>query len=247
LFSREEEQVLMRRNQRIWQYLKQHRIVSIVAGQLAVILVLGSVLLGTTLGSSVLRAFAQAPCAKGDQVYSVASGDSLGTIAAQYNTSWQKLASYNHIANANMIYVNDHICIPNNVAKATGTPIVLGPQMALTGSTNTFPYGQCTWWADQRYFQLHGVYVPWQTNANAWQWSSRASDYNWSVSTVPVVGSIVVLQPGVQGAYSLGHVGVVESLSNGSAVVSNMNWGGSLDQVTDSQVQPGPGVSFISL
>ncbi|HEY7415701.1 MAG TPA: CHAP domain-containing protein, partial [Ktedonobacteraceae bacterium] len=45
---------------------------------------------------------------------------------------------------------------------------------AAVGTRNLFPYGQCTWWADQRYHQLHGVYVPWVINANAWQWVARA-------------------------------------------------------------------------
>lgn len=237
----------MRRNQRIWQYLKQQpRIVRIIAGQLVLVFVLGSALLGTTFGSSVIGAFAQASCAKGDQSHAVSSGETLSAIAARYNTSWQTLASYNHLANANKIQVNQNICIPGT-AKSTGTPITLGPQMALKGASNYFPYGQCTWWASQRYFQLHGVYVPWKSNANAWQWADRARDFDWHVSSKPKAGTIVVLQPGVQGAYGLGHVGVVESVHNGTATVSNMNWGGSATQVTDSQIRAGSGVSFISM
>src|SRR5436309_741561 len=38
------------------------------------------------------------------------------------------------------------------------------------GTSNPYPRGQCTWWADQRYHQIHGYYVPWRTNANAYQW-----------------------------------------------------------------------------
>jgi N-acetylmuramoyl-L-alanine amidase len=234
-------------NQWIGQYLKRHpHMVRAVAWQLVVTVILGLVLLGTTFGSSVLGAFAQAPCANGDQSYRVASGDTLGVIAARYNTNWQTLASYNHLANANMLQVNQNICIPGTT-RSPGTSLNSGPQTALTGSSNNFPYGQCTWWASQRYFQLHGVYVPWKTDANAWQWADRAHDYDWHVSSQPVVGAIVVLQPGVQGAYSLGHVGVVESLSNGTATVSNMNWGASPSQITDSQIYAGPGVSFISI
>jgi len=174
----------------------------------------------------------------------VASGDSLGTIAMRYNTTWQKLSSYNHIANSNMIYVYEHICI---AGKVNGSPThLLGAAPGVRGVANFFPYSQCTWWASQRYFQISGAYVPWKTNANAWQWVSRAYDYHWKVSGTPSTGSIVVLQPWVQGAYNLGHVGVVERVMNGRAIVSNMNWGAFPFQVSTSQIQPGPGVAFIS-
>lgn len=112
---------------------------------------------------------------------------------------------------------------------------------------NPFPYGECTWWADQRYYQLHDVFVPWHTNANAWQWTTRAFEFGWSVSAVPRVGDIMVLQPGVQGAYYVGHVAVVEHvLSGGRFIASSMNWGANRGGITDSQFYAGPGVSFIS-
>lgn len=112
---------------------------------------------------------------------------------------------------------------------------------------NPFPYGQCTWWADQRYYQLHRVFVPWHTNANAWQWTARASEFGWSVSAVPHIGDIMVLQPGVQGAYYMGHVAVVEQvLSDGRFMASSMNWGANRWGVSDAQFYAGPGVSFIS-
>ncbi len=115
-----------------------------------------------------------------------------------------------------------------------------------SGYGNFFPYGQCTWWANQRYHQLHGLFVPWKTNANAGQWKSRAYQFGWRVSHTPTVGSIIVLQPGVQGAYGLGHVGVVEQvLANGSVIVSQMNWGAHAGWVTETRFQSGPGVTFI--
>lgn len=118
---------------------------------------------------------------------------------------------------------------------------------ARVSGQNPFPYGQCTWWADQRYYQLHGVFVPWHTNANAWQWATRAYQFGWSVSVVPHVGDIMVLQPGIQGAYYMGHVAVVEQvLSSGRFVASSMNWGANRWSVTDTQFYAGPGVSFLS-
>ena len=109
---------------------------------------------------------AAAPCASSDQAYTVASGDTLGSIASRYNTTWQ--------------------------------------------------------------------------------WTDRAYQFGWHVSSSPVAGSIIDLQPWVQGAHGLGHVAFVEQLlSNGDVIASNMNWGANPTQVTDVQFSPGPGVTFL--
>jgi CHAP domain-containing protein len=116
------------------------------------------------------------------------------------------------------------------------------------GSKNLFPYGSCTWWANQRYFQLNGIYVPWRIQSNAWQWTIRAEEFGWNVSSYPVVGSIIDLQPRVQGASWAGHVAIVERiLSNGKVIASNMNWGAHPWQVTFIEFAPGPGVTFLYL
>lgn len=230
----------MRKYQRIWQYLKQHRVASIVVGHISVVAVLVLLLLGNTLGSQIFGAFAHAPCSSSDHTYIVVRGDTLGGIAGRYNTSWQRLAAYNRIPNPNLIYVNQTVCVPGS-----GFPSPGGPR-PIMGRGNFFPYGQCTWWASQRYYQLHGIYVPWTINSNAWAWSNRARDFHWSVSSSPMPGDIIDLQPWVQGAYGLGHVAVVESvLGNGHVIASNMNWGAYPWRVTYVNFVPGPGVSFI--
>ena len=88
--------------------------------------------------------------------------------------------------------------------------------------------------------------MPWHTRANAWEWAARAREFGWHVSSTPVVGAIIDLQPGVQGAFWLGHVAVVEKiLSNGHVIASNMSWGAYPWQVTYVEFTPGPGVTFI--
>lgn len=47
-----------------------------------------------------------------EEVYTVKSGDTLSAIARKYNTTYQKLAAYNGIANPNLIYVGQKIKIP---------------------------------------------------------------------------------------------------------------------------------------
>src|SRR5437763_10528300 len=187
----------MQTRQRIWHYLQQHRVASIVIGHVSVVGILGMLFLGNTLGMNIFGASAKSACSSGDHTYIVMNGDTLGDIATRFNTTWPQLASYNHITDPNLIYINQSICIPAKAQK--GPPPV-------KGSGNFFPQGQCTWWATQRYHQLHGVYVPWTTQSNAWQWRDRAKDFHWQVSSTPNVGDIVDLQPWVEGAYNLGHV-----------------------------------------
>ena len=49
-----------------------------------------------------------------ETVYTVVTGDTLSGIAAKYNTTYQKLAEYNGIANPNIIYAGQKIRIPGS-------------------------------------------------------------------------------------------------------------------------------------
>ena len=227
----------MQRLQRVWRYMQGHRLLSIVLGHVCVLLVLATVFCGEGLVSGLLGAFAQSHCAPGDGAYVVKGGDTLSGIATHYHTDWQSLAHYNHIANPNMIYAGETLCIPGTASS----------HQPVKGKGNYFPYGQCTWWANQRYHQLHGIYVPWLSQSNAWQWTDRARQFYWQVSSKPSPGAIINLQPWVQGAYGLGHVAVVERiLANGHVIASNMNWGSHPNKVTYVEFAPGRGVTFIS-
>jgi surface antigen len=118
--------------------------------------------------------------------------------------------------------------------------------MPPTGASNWFGSPWCTWWADERYHAFHGVYVPWSTQSDAWQWTARASQFGWSVATRASPGAIINLQPWVQGAYGSGHVAVVEQVySDGSVLASNTSWGANPSQVVYVHFYPGPGVTFI--
>jgi surface antigen len=257
----------------IWQFVVQHRVVSIVAGQIVVLAALVFMLLGNGSLSSVSNAFA-ASCT--GTPYVVRAGDTLSNIAESHQTTVQALVSDNKIANPNLIFADQQICLPpaqaisvtnpDSVNNATGvtstaTPVIsnvaevsdnttatTSNAAAVRGTYNNFPYGQCTWWADQRYFQLHGVYVPWTTNSNANVWTIRAAQYNWKISTVPTTGSIMMLSPGVEGAFSDGHVAIVEKLLGGNSFqVSQMNWNGGVGVISYGTFTAEPGVYFISI
>ncbi|HXX78959.1 MAG TPA: CHAP domain-containing protein [Ktedonobacteraceae bacterium] len=114
------------------------------------------------------------------------------------------------------------------------------------GGLNRFAFGQCTYWANMRYHALTGYWVPWL--GNAYQWAYGASASGWIVSSKPIVPSIIVLQPGVQGAGSLGHVAIVERINpDGSVYTSDYNWyaNGGWDILSYVTFYPGSGVSFV--
>ena len=53
--------------------------------------------------------------------YTVKKGDTLSGIASKYGTTYQKLASYNGIANPNKIYVGQVIKIPNGTSSTSSS------------------------------------------------------------------------------------------------------------------------------
>jgi surface antigen len=223
---------------------QRHRIASLIAGQVIIVAVVVMYVLSSVFGIRLFSAFAQISCPSGDTIYTIQPGDTLSTLAAAYGTSSQTLAQDSQISDPNSIYPNQQICVPGNAnasLPSQGVP--------LHNTVNLFPYGQCTWWASQRYQEMHGFFVPWTTNSDAWQWTARAHEFRWQVSSQPSIGAIVNFQPGVQYASSLGHVGVVEQvLSNGDVVTSNMNiLGHPSGAVVNMTFHPGSGVTFITV
>lgn len=213
---------------------------------------LAALLFAGCLGAGVKMAFAHSYCSSTSRTVVVQRGDTLSSVAARYHTNWRAVAKHNHITDPDHIYSGRMLCIPyawsnGHSSNPTGVTVVARTK-AMRGQRDAFPYGQCTWWASERYHQLTGAYVPWTTQSDAWQWTTRAYQFNWKVSNQPTVGAIMDLQPWVQGAYALGHVAVVESiLPNGHVIASSMNWGSNPDQVTRGEFTPGPGVTFITI
>ena len=221
----------LRKHQRVWNYIQQRKASGLVAS-FSIISLLGvCFFLGPAQSTNVKRVYTQshAPCSSCSSHYQLSA-----------NTADQ----------ARLKFI--HQTAPVSITHANAAPMIAAPQstpatpLPTQGPVNVFPYGTCTWWANQRYHQLHGIFVPWRTQANAWQWTARAYQFGWHVSSSPVVGAIIDLQPGVQGASWAGHVAVVEKiLRNGHVITSNMNWSASPGQVTYVEFTPGPGVTFI--
>jgi surface antigen len=232
----------------LYAIFSRHRIASMIAGQVVVMTVVIIFALSSIFGVRLFSAFAQIACPSGDTVYTIQPGDTLGSIAAIHGTSFQTIAQHSQIANPNLVYVGQQVCVPGD---GTNAPVAFSQPVNGVPPHNTvnpFAYGQCTWWAAQRYHDLHGFYVPWTTDSNAFQWTARANDFHWHVSDQPSVGAIIDFQPGVQYASGVGHVGVVEQiLSNGDVVTSNMNvLGHPFGAVANVTFHTGPGVTFIT-
>src|SRR5947209_9454298 len=60
-------------------------------------------------------------CSNGDRAYSVKANDTLSAIGNRYGADWRALAAYNALANPNLIYIGQTVCIPANhgVSKST--------------------------------------------------------------------------------------------------------------------------------
>lgn len=63
------------------------------------------------LGATVEKPAENKP-ATGEVIHTVKAGETLSKIAKQYGTTYQKIAAYNGIANANLIHVGQKIKIP---------------------------------------------------------------------------------------------------------------------------------------
>ncbi|KAJ9080251.1 hypothetical protein DSO57_1027096 [Entomophthora muscae] len=85
--------------------------------------------------------------------------------------------------------------------------------------------GQCTEWADGRYYQLTGHHVDFLNGFyDARFWPQKASEKGWQVGSTPLVASIMALQPQQGEIGETGHVAIVESISGNSICTSNWNF-----------------------
>jgi surface antigen len=123
--------------------------------------------------------------------------------------------------------------------------------MGMTQGVNPGTPGQCTWGAAQKWFEASGSYPALSGNAMSWSDSAMAS--GWTVVDDAQDRSIVVFQPGVAGAGSVGHVAWVDSVSqhpDGPWIhVNEMNnaYTGGVGIFNDRDIKDVPGMSYILL
>nr|BBH93446.1 hypothetical protein KTA_16450 [Thermogemmatispora argillosa] len=118
-------------------------------------LMLALALAGALLTLSSQGAHAQA--ARG--CYTVVSGDTLSGIAVRYGTSWQTLASYNHIPNPNLIFPGQQVCIPGQGSNsATSVSVQSQSQTTQSSAVSTTSSQSVSGSIPQMIYQVFGSY-----------------------------------------------------------------------------------------
>ncbi len=171
--------------------------------------------------------------------YTVAYRDTLGDIAAKYNTPWQRIYNKNTVMQGPAdLKTGEEIIIPapdeiladrpvpsSLVASATGVDISQNPapapakaSIASTSSKgNLYTPGNCTWYVKSKRPDLPN------NLGNADTWVIRARAQGMPTGSIPRVGAV-----GQRGI----HVVYVERInSNGTITISEMNYRG-LYQIT---------------
>jgi surface antigen len=106
--------------------------------------------------------------------------------------------------------------------KSSSNSSVPGASSGTRSSYNWATQGQCTWGALNKWYQSEGYYPGgWTGNALVWDTGARAAGY--TVTTTPRTRSIVVMEPGVHGASSAGHVAWVTAVNGNEVTIIEMN------------------------
>ncbi|MCJ1804688.1 LysM peptidoglycan-binding domain-containing protein [Staphylococcus warneri] len=162
--------------------------------------------------------------------YTVQAGDSLSSIAAKYGTTYQKIMSLNGLSNF-FIYPGQKLKVSgtasiSNSSSNTANSSKNGCNTPVFNHQNLYTWGQCTYHVFNRRAQIgKGISTYWW-NANNWDNAAAADGY--TIDGKPTVGSIAQSDSGYYG-----HVAFVERVnSDGSILVSEMNWAASPGIVT---------------
>ena len=138
------------------------------------------------------------------------------------------------------------------VGKIVATPAVdTSRAWGQTTLKNNGATGNCTWGAYEQFKAYSGVYPALTGDALNWYKSGKAT--GWSTTLDAQANSIVVFQPGIQGAKGVGHVGWVEKTEKRAdglyIYVYEMNgWsgdGGGFGIYNHRWVKDVPGMSYV--
>src|SRR5579884_1215055 len=148
---------------------------------------------------------------------------------------WDKLSDYG-AGYVSDFYVNGtpYAVYDASIPRCNEVPPPLPPPahssartMGAVATGDYFPWGWCTWGAQSYAHTVTGYYP--EVWGDAYQWSAEAESKGWTVVpwNEPQARSIVVWQPGVQGASSIGHVFFVEHKTAYEIHLVEMNgWSG---------------------
>ena len=150
--------------------------------------------------------------------YTIKKGETLEKIVEDYKGDIEKTIKFNGLPADGKLAVGQEIIIPDGKK-----PVYYYPQTAsyasynfprpYSGTSHSFPWGQCTWYVAQR------RYVPWSGHAKTWL--SKAPYYGFTTGSTPKPGAI--MQTRENGYY--GHVAYVEAVNGSYVTISEMHLG----------------------
>ncbi|TQM54568.1 CHAP domain-containing protein [Humibacillus xanthopallidus] len=111
-------------------------------------------------------------------------------------------------------------------------------------SRNWATAGQCTWGALAKWYQSEGYY-PGGWTGNAMVWDTGAAAAGYTVSGTPRTRSILVMEPGVHGSSSVGHVAWVTRVSGNQVTIIEMNALAGPYNYNTRTLTDGPGMKYI--
>ena len=146
--------------------------------------------------------------------------------------------SYNSTETASYVAPSSYVTSSNYNSEAVSAPVYYN-NSALNNQGNHYYFGNCTYYAFDRRQQLGRSVGSYWGNAN--NWASSARNAGLVVDHRPEVGAVFQTPAGYYG-----HVGIVERVNNdGSFYVSEMNWNGHFNDVTNRTIYNSSSYNFI--
>ena len=129
-------------------------------------------------------------------------------------------------------------------AKASVNVSAPSASSGVRASSNWATPGQCTWGALNKWYQSEGYY-PGGWTGNAMAWASGAAAAGYTVTGTPRTRSILVMQPGVHGSSSVGHVAWVTAVNGNEVTIIEMNALAGAYNYNTRTLTDGPGMKYI--
>lgn len=129
-------------------------------------------------------------------------------------------------------------------AKVSVNTSVPSASSGMRASSNWATAGQCTWGALNKWYQSEGYY-PGGWTGNAMVWDTGAANAGYTVSGTPRTRSILVMEPGVHGSSSVGHVAWVTAVNGNQVTIIEMNALAGAYNYNTRTLTDGPGMKYI--
>ena len=176
------------------------------------------------------------------------------TVAGRGNDLWYQTSDGHFVSDDDIETDTLKVAAPECGSAPPGVPGDTAPIIDAGGAgrtqgVNPGTPGQCTWGAAQKWFEASGSYPA--LLGDAMSWGDTATAAGWTVVADAHERSIVVFQPGVAGAGSIGHVAWVESVSQRPdgrwihVIEMNNAYLGGVGIFNGRDVKEVPGMSYI--